>query len=62
MSFHHTACDIRVRAESGCTLLCAICNNEEGSGLADNIPLDECLGNENGEPLCKIILYLTNRL
>ncbi|KAJ5181586.1 hypothetical protein N7449_011733 [Penicillium cf. viridicatum] len=48
MSFHHSACDIRVRAESGCTFLCAICNNEEGSGLADNIPLDECIGNENG--------------
>ncbi|KAJ5497540.1 hypothetical protein N7463_009527 [Penicillium fimorum] len=48
MSFHHSACDIHLSDELGCTLLCAICNNDEGSGLSDNIHLDECLGNENG--------------
>ncbi|CAI7599238.1 unnamed protein product [Penicillium glandicola] len=48
MSFHHSACDIRLRGEPSCTCLSAICNNEEGTGLTDTIPLDECLGNENG--------------
>lgn len=63
MSFHHSACDIHLRGEPNCTFLCAICNNDEGSGLTDYIPLDEYLGNENGETLwLQIILYLTNRL
>lgn len=63
MSFHHSACDIRLRSEPSCTFLSAICNNDEGSGLIDNIPLDEYLGNENGETLVlQIISYLTNRL
>ncbi|KAJ6133150.1 hypothetical protein N7471_008365 [Penicillium samsonianum] len=48
MSFHHSACDIHLRGEPGCTFLAAICNNEEGSGLSDNITLDKCLGNDNG--------------
>ncbi|KAJ5693648.1 hypothetical protein N7455_003447 [Penicillium solitum] len=49
MSFHHSACDIRLRGEPSCTFLSAICNNDEGSGLIDNMPLDEYLGNENGQ-------------
>lgn len=35
-------------AQSGSTVLAAICNNDEGSGLTTDILLDEYLGNEDG--------------
>jgi hypothetical protein len=53
MSFHESACDIHLSPgrELGTTLLVAICNNEEGSGLTSDILLDDFLGNDNGKVL-----------
>jgi hypothetical protein len=49
MSFQHTSCDIHLDTQPGATLLAAICNSDEGSGLTCNVLLDECLGNEDGK-------------
>lgn len=50
MAFHKTSCDMHLTTKSGSTFLAAICNNDEGSGLTTDIPLDKFLGNEDGAP------------
>ena len=50
MSFQKSACDIHLNPErDGTTSLVAICNNDEGTGLTSEIPLDDFLGNEDGK-------------
>lgn len=51
MSFHKSACDIHLAADTRGTLLVAICNNDEGSGLTTDILLDKYLGNNDGKAL-----------
>lgn len=48
MAFHKSSCDIHLATEPGATILAAICNNDEGSGLTTDILLDKYLGNEDG--------------
>lgn len=48
MSFQDSACDIHLSLKPGTTSLVAICNNEEGSGLVNEVELDGFLGNEDG--------------
>lgn len=48
MAFHKSSCDMHLVTKSGATFLAAICNNDEGSGLTTDIPLDKYLGNEDG--------------
>ncbi|KAJ5169196.1 uncharacterized protein N7482_004790 [Penicillium canariense] len=48
MSFNESACDIHLSALRGGTVLNAICNNDEGSGLTTDFLLDQCLGNNDG--------------
>lgn len=52
MSFHDSACDIHLSFKPGITSLVAICNNDEGSGLVDEVELDGFLGNKDGNVTC----------
>lgn len=51
MAFNKTACDIHLSLHDGGTHLIAICNNDEGSGITDDLLLDQCLGNKDGKVL-----------
>jgi hypothetical protein len=48
--FNRSACDAHLKLDSspGSTYLVAICNNEEGTGVEDDILLDKHLGNKDG--------------
>ncbi|KAJ6111542.1 hypothetical protein N7523_007603 [Penicillium sp. IBT 18751x] len=48
--FNKTACDAHLKLDHtpGSTYLVAICNNEEGTGVEDDILLDKYLGNKDG--------------
>lgn len=52
MSFQDSACDIHLSSKLGTTSLVAICNNDEGSGLVNEVELDRFLGNEDGNSIC----------
>lgn len=60
MSFDRSACDFQLSQDNGVTTLKAICNNEEGTGLATDILLDEYIGNLDGERLFRTILYISS--
>lgn len=61
MSFQDSACDIHLGSKPGATSLVAICNNDEGSGLVNEIELDRFLGNEDGNITCLYCsLWTTN--
>lgn len=49
--FNKTACDAHLKLDysPGLTYLVAICNNEEGTGVEDDILLDKHLGNKDGQ-------------
>jgi len=49
--FNKTACDAHLKLDHlpGSTYLVAICNNEEGTGVEDDILLDKHLGNKDGQ-------------
>lgn len=55
--FNKSACDahlnLKLDQSPGSTYLVAICNNEEGAGVEDDILLDKYIGNKDGQWLSR---------
>lgn len=49
--FNRSACDAHLKLDTtpGSTYLVAICNNEEGAGVEDDLLLDKHIGNKDGQ-------------